>query len=273
MDVKLYLALLKEGKSKEAEDLRQLTIPDKLIKFVALDIGEMGNKDEENEKRFESLKNDEMWFAHKRFLNDPYEFKGLYIDYENMRDKGVSQADVDEYHTLFNMDEYGVSCLSANPYDYLPMWAYYTNNHHGFCVEYDVIKKDAIHEVAYEQDRTDVTDSLIHLRNIVLKSHEVSGKINVNNKEFYIRTLMMNFYMKAQSWSHEKEFRIVQEIDNDKGKNIRVKSFGLQTRKIIAGVNCEPKNIERLNSIAKNLGIGKAHQCKLQDDKYKIVIV
>lgn len=39
------------------------------------------------------------------------------------------------YQNIFDFSDYGITCLSSNSVDYLPMWAYYTNNHKGFCVE------------------------------------------------------------------------------------------------------------------------------------------
>lgn len=54
-----YMQLLFEGKRDEAEEIRFSTIPSKLIKFIALD----GSATDE--KKFLTLKRDEIWFAHK----------------------------------------------------------------------------------------------------------------------------------------------------------------------------------------------------------------
>ena len=46
--------------------------------------------------------------------------------------------------------------LSGNSFNCLPMWAYYTNNYRGYCVEYDVIVPDIFFKVAYEPERIPV---------------------------------------------------------------------------------------------------------------------
>lgn len=78
------------------------------------------------------------------------------LDRQKMRESGYTDNIIDSYEKLFDFRDYGITCLSANDIDYLPMWAYYTNNHKGFCIEYEVIKKDCIHEVLYEPERIKV---------------------------------------------------------------------------------------------------------------------
>lgn len=118
-----------------AKAVRFSTIPDKLIKFIWLD------DSDSDDKKFLSLKRNEIWFAQKDLLNDPYEYKGMLLDRNRMHNAGYSNDIIDYYQQLFDFSDYGITCLSANSIDYLPMWAYYTNNHKGFCVEYNVIKK------------------------------------------------------------------------------------------------------------------------------------
>ena len=76
MKINEYFQLLLEGKEQEAEKVRISTIPNKLIKFIWLD------ESEKDDLKFLTLKKDEMWFANKDLLNDPYEYKGMLIDKE-----------------------------------------------------------------------------------------------------------------------------------------------------------------------------------------------
>lgn len=128
MKIDEYFQLLVEGKEQEAEEARISTIPDKLIKFIWLD------ESEKDDLKFLTLKRDEMWIAHKDSLNDPYEYKGMLIDKEKFIEAGYPIKAIEKYQTIFDLNDYGVTCLSSNSIDYLPMWAYYTNNHKGFCV-------------------------------------------------------------------------------------------------------------------------------------------
>lgn len=77
MKIEEYLQLLSEGKVDEARKVRFSTIPSKLIKFIWLD------ESEKDEKKFLSLQREEIWFAQKDLLNDPYEYKGILLDRKN----------------------------------------------------------------------------------------------------------------------------------------------------------------------------------------------
>lgn len=157
MKIDEYMQLILEGKKDKAEKVRISTIPNKLVKFVWLD------GSESDEKKFSSLSREEIWFAQKDLLNDPYEYKGMLVDRKKMKNAGYSQNIIDEYQTLFDFSDYGITCLSSNNIDYLPMWAYYTNNHKGFCIEYEIIKKDCIHEVLYEPERIKVASLIFQV--------------------------------------------------------------------------------------------------------------
>ena len=129
MKTEEYLNLLMEGNIKEAEKVRQSTIPTKLIKFIWLDGSET------DEKKFKTLRNNEIWFSAKSLLNDPYEFKGMMIDRYKMQTADYPDKIISMFQKMLDSDQYGITCLSANKIDYLPMWAYYTNNHKGFCIK------------------------------------------------------------------------------------------------------------------------------------------
>lgn len=182
MKINEYFKLLLEGKEQEAEKVRISTIPNKLIKFIWLD------ESEKDDLKFLTLKNDEIWFAHKKSLNDPYEYKGMLIDKEKFIEAGYPIETIEKYLTIFNFNDYGVTCLSSNSIDYLPMWAYYTNNHKGFCVEYEVIKKDCIHEVLYEKERIKVASLIIEYIDAIISGQKKESRSlyqNILAKFFY----------------------------------------------------------------------------------------
>ncbi len=117
MKIDEYLQLLFEGKMGAAKAVRFSTIPDKLIKFIWLD------DSDSDDKKFLSLKRNEIWFAQKDLLNDPYEYKDMLLDRNKMHNAGYSNDIIDYYQQLFDFSDYGITCLSANSLDYLPMWA------------------------------------------------------------------------------------------------------------------------------------------------------
>ncbi|MCI7396309.1 MAG: DUF2971 domain-containing protein [Erysipelatoclostridium ramosum] len=247
MKINAYFQLLLEGKEQEAEKVHISTIPNKLIKFIWLD------ESEKDDLKFLTLKRDEMWFAHKKSLNDPYEYKGMLIDKEKLIKAGYPIKTIEKYQTIFDLNDYGVTCLSSNSIDYLPMWAYYTNNRKGFCVEYEVIKKDCIHEVLYEPESIKVASLII----------EYIKSINSGQKEkayYYSKIISQNFFIKAKSWEHEKEYRIVYSIDeNSDGINVPVYNLGIRTSRIVAGINCSEDNKKKLNEISNLLGLGNIY--------------
>ena len=258
MKIEEYLQLLSEGKVDEARKVRFSTIPSKLIKFIWLD------ESEKDEKKFLSLQREEIWFAQKDLLNDPYEYKGILLDRKKLSEAGYSPDVIEKYQTLFDFSDYGITCLSSNNMDYLPMWAYYTNNHKGFCVEYEVIKKDCIHEVLYEPER-------IKVASLILQSGDaiISGQVEKAN--FYSNLFLQNLFIKAKSWEHEKEYRIVYPLDeNSKGMNVPIHRLGMRTSRIVAGINCSEDNKKKLNEISNSLGLGNVYTSRIHPEQYTI---
>ena len=258
MKIDEYFQLLVEGKEQEAEKVRISTIPNKLIKFIWLD------ESEKDEKKFLSLQREEIWFAQKDLLNDPYEYKGILLDRKKLSEAGYSPDVIEKYQTLFDFSDYGITCLSSNNMDYLPMWAYYTNNHKGFCVEYEVIKKDCIHEVLYEPERIKVASLIIEC----IKAIRTGQK---KKADLYVKIFLQNLFIKAKSWEHEKEYRIVYSIDeNSNGRNVPVYKLGMRTSRIVAGINCSEDNKKKLNEISNSLGLGNIYTSKIHSEEYKM---
>lgn len=104
MKIDEYLQLIFEGKMSEANEIRVSTIPDRLIKFIWLD----GSTTDD--KKFGSLKRNEIWFAQKNVLNDPYEYKGMILDRQKMRESGYTDNIIDSYEKLFDFNNYGITC-------------------------------------------------------------------------------------------------------------------------------------------------------------------
>ena len=258
MKIEEYLQLLSEGKVDEARKVRFSTIPSKLIKFIWLD------ESEKDEKKFLSLQREEIWFAQKDLLNDPYEYKGILLDRKKLSEAGYSPDVIEKYQILFDFSDYGITCLSSNNMDYLPMWAYYTNNHKEFCVEYEVIKKDCIHEVLYEPERIKVASLISQSGGAI-----ISGQVEKAN--FYSNLFLQNLFIKAKSWEHEKEYRIVYPLDeNSKGMNVPIHRLGMRTSRIVAGINCSEDNKKKLNEISNLLGLGNVYTSRIHPEQYTI---
>ena len=186
------------------------------------------------------------------------------LDRNKMHNAGYSNDIIDYYQQLFDFSDYGITCLSVNSIDYLSMWVYYTNNHKGFCVEYEAIKKDCIHEVLYEPERIKVASLIFQCRDAIKKAITLGQR---EQAEFYSTLLFTN---KAESWEQEKEYRIVYPLDNSIGMNVSVGDLGLRTSRIIAGINCSENNIIKLNDISNELGLGSVYKSRIHSEKYTL---
>ena len=191
----------------------------------------------------------------------------MLLDRQKMSEVGYPTDIIDYYQTLFDFSDYGITCLSSNNIDYLPMWAYYTNNHKGFCVEYEVIKKDCIHEVLYEPERIKIA-SLIFQSGEAIKKAIISGQRK--QVDFYLTLFLQSLFIKAKSWEHEKEYRIVYPLNNSVGMNVSVSKLGMRTSRIVTGINCSDNDVIRLNEISNELGLGNVYKSIVHPEKYTI---
>lgn len=269
---KEYFRLLEELKFEEAEKLRQKQLPPKLYKFVSL------TDDEQlNAAKLKTLENQEVWFSSIEKLNDPFEFSGLYIDEKKFYDYFSSNPNVklDDFKKSIKLDNiYSILSLTANGSNCLPMWAYYTNNYFGYCVEYEIFdsKKCCAQHVMYESDRYPIFNIIINFMPEIRK-FKITNKYS---KEFYIyaNALIQQAFLKHASWKHEEEFRIALPRGDKKSGDFSfsLSSLGLKTSRIIAGFNCEEKNLQKLKDISKKIGCGEVKRIQLCKDKYEFFL-
>lgn len=262
-----YLSLLFDRKIEEAEKYRKTTIPKKLIKFFSLSSDETSN-----EKKLATLAEEKLWFSSVDMLNDPYEFKCMYINAERLEQRDYPTELIDFFKRLIGeeLHKFSVVSLSGNTVDNLPMWAYYTNSYEGYCVEYDVICPDAIFQISYEPQRVPIAVIIAQLYNEFGKMRERGEKTNPEI-EFYATILRQQLFMKHDSWRHEKEYRIVYPNIGSKGILVPIRNVGLKTSRIIAGMNCSGEHIERLKEIASNLNCEPLYQTKISDSSFTLL--
>lgn len=153
------------------------------------------------------------------------------------------------------------------------MWAYYANNSKGFCVEYDVLKGDAIHEVSYEPSRIKLGGFLLELisnSEAAMQGDKEAHRVSMGQ----MHLLMQSIYMKDSSWKHEKEYRIAYLIgkNNETEGNVPIRQLGLKTSMIIAGLQCEKECRKRLNDISLSIGIGPVRCAGLYDEGFGIAL-
>ncbi len=261
-----YFSLLKDREFEKAEQIRKLSIPDKLIKFISLN-----DNLELNRIKLQTLEKEQLWISSIESLNDPYEFSCMYVDRKKLQESGYPSEAIDAFEELMGktLRNFGVASLSGNSFDCLPMWAYYANNYAGYCVEYDVIGKDSIHKVSYEQDRIALASILANFYHEFEKMTQAGASTNPE-VEFYAMLITQQLFMKHQSWSHEKEYRIIYPIGSQKGIGASLTSVGLKTSKIVAGINCSEDYISELQEISCKLGCGKVERSQISPTAYTL---
>lgn len=262
-----YLALLSKKKFDEAEELRKSKVPTRLIKFISLN-----EIDAENEKKLQTLRNRKIWFSAISELNDPYELQGMFIDRQTLHKRGFPDEVIHKFEKLLHTlcTKWALVSLSANKTDYLPMWAYYSNNSRGFCIEYEVVKPDVISQVWYEEKRIPIASIIT---SVYAEYHKLVETSQENNPEldFYLTVLKQQFFLKHLSWVSENEYRIIYPISTGKGILVKEADVGLRVTRIIAGINCSKAHRVQLNEISNAIGCGNISTLHISETDYTLI--
>jgi hypothetical protein len=112
-------------------------------------------------------------------------------------DRQYGQTKFREYRDEINrvFDRYKMFCVTIEGNNNL-MWSHYTNNHQGFCIEFDASKLDA-EKVSYKPEL-----AKFRLLDIVKYNY---GLITKENLGPLIKEAMLT---KLEEWDYEKEYRI-----------------------------------------------------------------
>lgn len=262
-----YFSLLQERKIEEAEQFRKESVPQKLIKFFSF-----SNSGDLNRSKLQTLEKEEIWISSIDTLNDPYEFSCMYVDREKLHEAGYPDSLISGFENLVgqSIKTWGVASLSSNSFDCLPMWAYYANNHCGYCVEYDVIRPDNIHEISYEPARIPLATTLANFY-FAFKNMVADGKEDDPEVDFYATIIMQQLFMKHISWAHEKEYRVVFNLKHKGGQSVPLSAVGLKTSRIVAGINCTQKHILALQEISTKIGCSKVDIAQISATDYVLL--
>lgn len=253
-----YVSLFQDKGVEEAENYRKNNAPQKIYKFIPF--FDSGNS-AVNKRNLETLEEKKVWASKYFALSDPFEFNGMYLDEEKILKSGNNVDTFYKYWESITNNFITVSFCAEkediHPLNNMPMWAYYSNNHHGICVEYNVCNPSCLYPVSYEKQRYPMSSVLGNF--ISLASDAVSGKISGQNPEllkyqFLIINLMC---VKHRSWQQENEFRILYPETrlSENGKRVGLKDIGLEISAIYLGKDCSSRNKNQLKKAASNLNI------------------
>jgi len=258
-----YLRLISDQKIDEAYEYRCINVPKTLYKYSRL----LGNQlcqestthrcekiKEKNERKFQALENNLLWMPTFNHLNDPFEFKALYLNKQSLEDHGWQ---ISELENLFKGIKglFLLASFSQNLTNNIPMWSHYANNHKGFCVEYRITNPKHLYPISYEAERVAIASSITKM--ISKFSSYGETKIPENDPELrlYFNIIYHMTIMKHKSWEYEKEYRAIYYNMAAKkfGNRVHLSDLGLEVSKIYVGADCDIENRQRLLHIATRL--------------------
>ena len=169
----------------------------------------------------DSIKNNKMWYSAPCIFNDVFDcdvvvdedkifdsikqmapsIQGMRVGSPMWRDlKAQAKRSRRGLQTMFDKmrSEMGIVCLSESE-ESLLMWAHYANNHHGLCVEYDLL------EINEQLQFTPVP--VIYSPERVCCESLHSKTVERDMTKLFIESLTS----KSPEWSYEKEWRIIRE--------------------------------------------------------------
>lgn len=144
-----------------------------------------------------------------------------------------------------------------HPLNNMPMWAYYSNNHHGICIEYEVVNPIILYPVIYEMKRNQIASIIGNF--VYLATAAAKGEIQPDNADLKLYQFLMinNLCIKHKSWLHENEYRILlPNIDKVLyGKKVLLDEIGIRIKAIYLGKYCSTRNKKKLLETSQKLGI------------------
>lgn len=233
---------------EEATKLKNSHIPDVLYKYYCLD-----DDGRLNESKLCYLEKNQIFLSDFQTFNDPFEGKILIFDESKLELKGWDIDLIEEYVDGF-VNQWKVTCMTNTDEQNMPMWAYYANNHQGFCVKYELNEnqKDFIYPAIYVKER-------LYANGIVTNMINETVKLKKGNKQptkdYNMSTQLIFLSMAAKhiSWETEKEYRVIHREDK----------FPAQPNEIFIGIHCKDEYRKRLIQIGKQSG----NHCKIYQMK------
>lgn len=255
MDYDRYIELYRQGKFQEAVDYKSTQIPTKLVKYYSL------NDDDEsvNKSKIRYLKEQRIFLSQFSGFNDPFEGKFFRFDKEKLESSGWDKDMVAYYYNSVAAG-FRYTCLSNTDENNMPMWAYYANNHQGFCVEYLLcdMQKKYIFPVTYEPERVSANSITTNLLYEYMKMKEEGRDYTDTSADanVYLQMLILSMAAKHKSWKHEKEYRIICHMDD----------FPAIPTKIYIGLNCKEEYKKELIEVAKSIEVCEVYQMEIDED-------
>ena len=169
-----------------------------------------------------------LYFPNRRELNDPAECISLYK-------RSASKMEDGDYDPL---DKYRICSMTGDPGNFV-MWANYSSNNTGVCIEY-LIDKELLKKEGIICKKVFYTKFLPSVQDFVYPYDSINEDSPMNDIRKFI------FY-KMNDWKYEDEWRLVKKFDkpNEPDSKLYCMKIGTVAR-IICGNKCTTDFVEKL---------------------------
>lgn len=228
----------------------RLHLPQKIYKYYSL-----GNNIDKNNQKFNAIRTNMIWSSIYSEFNDPYECQYMYLVPEDFIEMGFPSNAQILWEKIINEIRQRITtiCFTQNPDD-MPMWAFYANEHKGFCVEYQIEDPSQLYPVFYVEKRLKAQALFINLVYEIFNQELPTEKRNLSLKH-----IMLLSAFKHKSWESENEIRAIflnSKADvHSKGRLCSCDEIGIRPTKIYIGAKCSTENEHILTSLARDLNI------------------
>jgi hypothetical protein len=205
----------------------------------------------------EALMNNQFFSASLESLNDIHEAKVKINDIEIDVFDDLLKSQVPQFDRTFkgifekfmnDAKNFGIYSLSKN-YDNELLWAYYSNSHQGFCIEYDL---DILKQYQIRGDHSCDVDYKKDIPQIGL--NDISD----------LRDLVKSFLAtKSLAWKHEEEYRIITGISG------LYHFYNRSVKSIYFGYRTPENTIKLIMSTLRGRGI-KYYKMDPKNDLYEL---
>ncbi len=230
-------------------------VPNTLTRFYSL----IGFDDEEHmdQKKLATLEKSKIFLSNPKNLNDPFDCGCAFYDFENRRNPDSYNKIVEQNMALLP-SQISICSFSGCGIQSMPMWAHYTNNHKGFCVEYDKtldqnkLLRGLVYPVQYSEFRSDISDLMDEqIRLSFARVLQPQGYVRAGIEAQPLAQIASMLYnVKHSSWSFEQEYRLSVPSSTPGLPELVVKPS-----KFHIGLNCPKIYSDRLKDIGKVLDI------------------
>lgn len=249
----------------------RMYLPDTLYKYYSLT-----NNKELNEKKFETLRNREIFLSDIKDFNDPFDSKAFYYNPDRLKIfpelKPHGGKLIDDFTAYIKS-----TSLTSNGVQSMPMWAHYAGNHTGFCVSYDMQNNPVLsactYPIQYSDQRLDITSFMEKYIKKILE--EKARQMMLGKKQIVINDLSIIYVVlllsniKHTSWSYEKEYRCTMASNAPGMPYVKA-----SPKEIFIGFKCSDENVLRLKEIADKLSV-PVHRMNFDEisSSYKLNII